>query len=409
MAILELDVNLTEEQRTLRDEARRFLMEVWRPAAIKLDALATAEEVIAEDSILWDVLRQTYKLGYHKRSFPQEYGGLGLNDPIAGALISEEMGYAAPDLAISLGVCSFPFTIAMMSPHPDLQNLVRQYCEDEEAKLRGCWAITEPEHGSDWILFEGESSENPKCAPQLTARLVGDEYVLNGQKSAWVSNGTIATHAALFLGIEPVRGMRTCGVAVVPLDLPGVSRGKPLDKLGQRALNQGEIFFDDVHIPKEYMVVSDPEVYNMTISAILGGANAGMGTLFAGTARSALDEAIAYSKERVQGGRRIIEHQSVQGRLFDMFIQVEAARSLNRRVVAYNAQAGTALQYSIASKILSTETSFRVASMAMQIFGGYGLTKDFVIEKIFRDARASMIEDGVNETLALAGAIRLVQ
>jgi len=406
---MEFDFNVSDEHKAIHSEARRFFMEVWRPASVELDKLADPQDVIAEGSIFWDVMRQTYKLGYHKLRFPQEYGGLGITDPIIGALITEEMGYAACDLAISLGVSSFPFSIAMLSPNPQLQDLVRQYCEDTEARLIGCWAITEPEHGSDWLFFEGEHSREAKCTPQLTARLQGDEYIISGQKSAWVSNGTIATHAALFVGIQPCRGMENCGIAVVPLDLPGISRGKPLNKIGQRALNQGEIFFDDVHIPKEYMVCSDPATYRMMISNILGGANAGMGTIFVGTAQAALDEALAYAKRRVQGGKPIIEHQSVKERLFDMFIQVEAARSLNRRVIAYNHQAGTpAVPYSIASKILSTETAFRVASMAIQIFGGYGLSKDFVIEKIFRDARASMIEDGVNETLALLGASVMV-
>lgn len=409
MGLVDLDINLTDEQRTLRDEARRFFMNVWRPAAIQLDKLADPQDVIAEDSVLWDVLRQTYKLGYHKRNFPEEYGGLGMSDPIAGALITEEQGYAAPDLAVSLAVCSWPFNMARLSPNPELQNLVRQYCEDTEAKLTGCWAITEPEHGSDWLYFEGEHSRDPKAVPQVRATLKGDEYVINGQKSAWVSNGTIATHAALFLGIEPCRGIENCGIAVVPLDLPGVSRGKPLNKLGQRALNQGEIFFDDVRIPKDYMVCSDPATYKMMIQNVVAGANAWMGTTFIGTARAALDEALAYAKQRIQGGKPIIEHQSVKSRLFDMFTQVEAARSLSRRVTLYNSQTRTsALHYSIASKIMGTETAFRVASMAIQIFGGYGLSKDFVIEKIFRDARAAMIEDGVNESLALEGATRLL-
>ena len=410
MGLVELDTNLTDEQKTMRNEARKFFMEVWRPAAIKLDKLADPEDVIAKDSVLWDVLRQSYQLGYHRRSFPTEVGGLGLNDPIIGALISEEMGYAAADLAISLGVSSFPFTLAMMSPHPDMQNMVRQYCEDTEAKIIGCWAITEPDHGSDWLLFDGEHSQDPKPTPQLTAVLEGDEYVLNGQKSAWVSNGTIATHAALFLGLDPSSGMENCGVASIPLDLPGITRGKPLNKLGQRALNQGEIFFDNVRIPKEYMICDDPATYKMMIYTILAGANAGMGSLFVGTARAALDEALEYSKQRVQGGRPICEHQSVKARLFDMFTQVEAAGSLSRRVLAYNrVTTPPALHYSIASKIFSTEAAFRVASMAIQIFGGYGLSKDFHIEKIFRDARASMIEDGVNETLALGGADKLLE
>ena len=407
MALLELEVNLTDEQKNLRAEARRFFMDVWRPAAIELDRLADPSDVIADDSILWDVLRKTRELGYHSRSYPEEIGGLGLRDPLAGALISEEMGYAAADLAICVGVSGFPFNFAMFSPDPAIRDLTRQYCADTEAKMIGCWAITEPEHGSDWLLL-GDQTSDPKCAPQVRAVLDGDEYVVSGQKSAWVSNGTIASHATLFFSLDPSRGMDGGGIAVVPLDLPGISRGKPLNKLGQRALNQGEIFFDNVRIPRVNVVCSDPETYKMMSEATLASANAGMGSMFVGCAQAAFDEALQYAQQRVQGDKVIFEHQSVKARLFDMFTQVEAARSLSRRVVLYNSQAQPpAVHYSIASKVFATETAFRVASMAIQIFGGIGLSKESVIEKIFRDARAAMIEDGVNETLALGGAEKL--
>ena len=231
--------------------------------------------------------------------------------------------------------------------------------------------------------------------------------MINGQKAAWVSNGTIATVAALFCTIDPSQGFKGGGVAVVPLDLPGVSRGKPLDKLGQRALDQGEIFFDDVRIPAEYMVIGS-EAYGFILETVLTLANAGMGTIFVGVARAALEHAIDYAKERVQGGVPIFQHQSVKARLFKMFAQVEAARSLARRVVVYNATNQPGLvQYSIASKVFSTNTAFEAASAALQIFGGNGLSREYPIEKLLRDARASMIEDGCNDILSLVGAEKL--
>ena len=129
----------------------------------------------------------------------------------------------------------------------------------------------------------------------------------------------------------------------------------------------------------------------------------GMAVLFAGLARAALDEAIAYAKERIQGGVPIFEHKNIKLKLFQMFMQVEAARSFARRMYMFNAhsEASSGL-HTMAGKWLSTETAFKVASEAIQIFGGNGLSKEYPIEKIFRDARASMIEDGTNEALALA-------
>ncbi len=402
MGLLELSYDLTEEQKVLRAATREFCMAVWRPGAVALDKLADPADVIAPGSVFWDVLRQTYQLGYHRRNLTKEQGGQGL-DALSGILMSEEMGYASADFAITLGVSGFPFNFARMSPDPRVQDMARQFSEDSEAGVIGCWAITEPDHGSDW-LYSTEGFGEPARAPQVRARLDGNAYVVNGQKSSWVSNGTIATHAALFLNLDAGAGMAGNGIAAIPLDYPGITRGKPWNKLGQRALNQGEIFFDNVRVPKENVVCSDPTIYRRLMDGTLASANAGMGNLFVGVAQAALDEALRYAGERVQGGKVIFEHQSVKERLFEMFTQVEAARSLARRVSLYNSQGAPSLQYSIASKVFATETAFKVASQAIQIFGGIGLSRDSVIEKIFRDARAAMIEDGVNETLALAGA-----
>jgi alkylation response protein AidB-like acyl-CoA dehydrogenase len=194
----------------------------------------------------------------------------------------------------------------------------------------------------------------------------------------------------------------------VPLDRPGVTRGKPLDKLGQRALNQGEIFLEDVRIPKDYMLVAT-EAYPFTIETVLAGANAGMGAIFTGVARAAFEEGLSYARDRKQGGKAICEHQAVQLKLMDMFIRVEAARQLSRAALVYNSQTmPPALQYSVASKVFCTEAAFTVSSDALQLHGGMGLAKGMLIEKLFRDARASMIEDGTNEVLSLGAARRVV-
>jgi len=412
MGLRELNVDLTDEHIALRDGAREFLGEVWRPASIVLDKLSDPQEVIAQNSVLWDVFRRTQKLGYHKMVFSRSVGGLEL-DILSLCLISEEMGWAAPDLAVSLAVSITPFAYAQLSPDPAVRDLTRKFCEDTNAGMIGCWAITEPDHGSDWILLDSEQGKDPQIAPRVRAVAHGDHYVLKGQKSSWVSNGTIATHAAVWVSLDPSRGMEGGGIAVVPLNLPGVSRGKPLNKLGQRALNQGEIFFDNVRIPKSMMIAQEPLGFKFMSHAQLALANGLMGLCFAGTAQAALEEALKYAKTRVQGGQPICGHQAVRGKLFDMFVSVEAARSLARRVAIYNGGLLKKLQppavhYAMAAKILSTETAFRVASEAIQIHGGYGLCKDYYVEKIFRDARAAMIEDGTNEVLALAGAERLL-
>ena len=405
MAYPDIDLNLTDEQKALRDMVRKFGAEVMRPAGIELDKLGDPADVIADGSILWDVFKQFRELGLHTMSFSKSIGGMAEDiDPMTGILLLEEMGYADAGLAISLGVAGMPFIICQFLPAPELQDLARQYVEDKDCKLIGCWGITEPDHGGDW----GLGGDKPECGPSLRGVLKGDEYIINGQKAAWVSNGTIATHSVLHVGLDPSRGMQGQGIAICPLDLPGITRGKPLDKIGQRPLNQGEIFFDDVHLPKEYMIMTPTPASESAGNG--GGLFAGGGTpmgsmavMFGGLARAALDEAIKYAKQRVQGGVPIIEHKNIKLKLFEMFMMTESARSLSRRLQLYNYLSGSSsMLHTMAGKWMATETAFKVASEAIQIFGGNGLSKEYAIEKIFRDARAAMIEDGTNEALALA-------
>ena len=404
---LELNKEITPEESSIKEQIHRFGLEVLRPAASELDKMSP-EQVMADGSPLWDVFKQAYSLGYHTRGLPEALGGVNFS-PLASHIYAEEMGWASSDFAIGLGVAPFPFNMAAMGGNPDIiENIVKPFAEDTEAKYVGCWAITEPQHGSDTLHVGQDVFKKPETAFELQATLDGDEWVISGQKSAWVSNGTIATHALAFLGVDKSRGASGGSVAIIPLDRPGVTKGKPLDKLGQRALNQGEIFFDSVRIPKHYMLVPT-EAYPFIIESVLAGANAGMGAIFTGTARAAFEEGLNYARQRVQGGKAITEHQAVQLKIMDMFIKVEAARQLSRAAMAYNSQTmPPAVQYSIASKVFCTRTAFEVSSDAIQLHGGIGLAKEMLVEKLFRDARASMIEDGTNEVLSLAGSRRVI-
>jgi len=409
---LELNKDLTPAQTALKAETHKFAEEVLRPASVELDKLANPEDVIKKGSVMWDVFRTAYEAGYHTQSLPESLGGADLK-PLERHIVAEEMGWGSADFAVGLGVAAFPYTLAagvaaLTGNQKLVEDIVLPFARDKEGKYIGCWAITEPEHGSDSLLVGAEQFRDANITFQVGAKQDGDDWVINGQKAAWVSLGTIATHALTFLTVDPNQGMAGGGVAIIPLDLPGVSKGPPLNKLGQRALNQGEIFFDDVRIPRDYMLVQ-PMTYPMTIDWVLSGANAFMGACFTGVARAALEEALAYCKQRTQGGKLLCEHQLVQKTLFDMFTKVEAARALSRAAFVYNGNTfPPAVQYSIAAKVFCTQTAFEVASDAVQLFGGMGLCKELLVEKLFRDARASMIEDGTNEVLSLAGARQIV-
>jgi alkylation response protein AidB-like acyl-CoA dehydrogenase len=323
------------------------------------------------------------------------------------SVTTEELGWGDAGLAISLGAAEFPAMLAQSSQNPELMSTF-------PANKIGCWAITEPDHGSDVLDMSAEEGRPWRQKPNCVARRDGDYYVIDGQKAAWVSNGPIAESAALYTAVDNGDGPTGRGVFLVDLRSPGVSRGKPLEKLGQRPLPQGEVFFDAVRVPMINMVMP-PEAYPMGIELTLCTANGYMGATFVGCARAAYEMAVEYAKQRVQGGVPIIRHQAVKLKLFEMFRKIEAARSLNRRVTVYNIMNnplnGTgsfpAVHYAIASKVTSTQTAFEVATEALQIFGGNGLSLEYPIEKLLRDARASLIEDGANEVLALHAAERL--
>src|ERR1039457_7625459 len=239
------------------------------PPAIARDGLADPQQVIAPDSILWKFCRSAYQLGYHAAMIPTEFGGLGLHG-LGMHVFLEELGWGSAGLAISLGVAGFPCEALAATGNRDLiDRYVKPFVADREAKYIGCWPVTEPAHGSDWgssILDDGDPSNR---GGRVIARREGDDYVINGQKAAWVSNGTIATHGLTYLMAASNNGQpRASAAAFVPFDLPGVSKGKPLDKLGQRALNQGEIFFDNVRIPDRY-VLATPGAFSMAAAVTL--------------------------------------------------------------------------------------------------------------------------------------------
>jgi len=400
---------LSDEDSALKEHMHRFAAEVLRPSAIALDNLSP-EAVIAGGSPYWDTWKQIQDLGMQNRGMPPELGGVSLT-PLQNAIMMEEISWGSIDWAVAFGASSMPYLFAAMIGNQRLiEEAVVPYIEDRNAEYIGCWAITEPARGYDVMLTGVKGSG---ISFDTRARRDGDSWVIRGQKAAWVSNGTVAKHALTFVSLEGEPGAEPdVGVTIVALDSPGVSKGKPLDKLGQRALNQGEVFFDDVVVPADQMVVIPRREPN---EPTLGGGvafnpNAYLGVAFVGLARAAFEETLAYCKQRVQGGKPLVEHQLVQRKLFDMMTKVETARAYARAVTLYNSTHPLGMGfYSNASKIYATEAALQVASEGVQLHGGMGLSKGMLIEKLFRDARAGLIEDGANDSLALAAAPMMIR
>jgi alkylation response protein AidB-like acyl-CoA dehydrogenase len=399
MTTTSTDSELADEGRQVQESAHRFAEEVLRPVGRELDRMTDPADVISEASPLWDAFRRYRELGFD--AIAADPGLDALQKARLMCVVNEELSWGDVGLAISLGLSQFhPPWVEMTGDDA----LIERFASPGNTTI-GCWALTEPDHGSDTVGDLEAWAHDPARRPNCIARRRGSDFVIDGQKAAWVSNGSIADVAVLFCAVED-DGEVGGSVFVVPLDLPGVVRPAPLDKLGQRSLNQGEIFFDGVTVPASHRVI-DPTLYPLALEGMLGYANAAMGQLFVGVARSAYELALAYAKERIQGGRPIFEHQSVRSRLFRMFTQTEAARALARRVAETNAGGEPVLQHSIAAKVFCTQTAYDVAHASLQIFGGNGLSREYPIEKILRDARASLIEDGCNEVLGLVGASKL--
>lgn len=395
-----LDAELSEEERSIQSVCNRFAKEVMRPIGEQLDKM-TADAVIAPDSPLWDYLQQMEESGI------LDLEALGaLSDAEKSRIIPiifEELAWGDVGLAMTMMVLKFPAFAAYNSGKPEL---IERF-----GKLRGCWAATQPDRGSDMVDLD--ASEVHPGAMQgrgnILARYEGDELVISGQSSAWVSATPIAECALLYCqcdygdGIYREDGSIHYTAVLVPFDLPGVSKGKPLEKLGMRSLCQGEVYFDEVRVPKSYVLEGQDTAYGSFFGALTFG-NMEMGISFTGVARAAYEHALEYVHERKQGGVPLIQHQGVRTRLFDLFRKVESCRAMAQRAFAYNyGPNGPHLVASIASKTFVTQAAYEVASDALQLFGGNGLTHEYPMEKLLRDTRAALIADGENNVLTLKG------
>lgn len=399
-----LEADLSEEERAIQDSAHRFAEEVMRPIAEKLDKMSP-DEVVAEGSPIWDYLQQIRDSGLLDLEMLAAMGNEEKSRIIP--IIFEELAWGDSGLTLLAMVTSFPSFSAYATGDPEL-------IERFGGKI-GCWLGTQPDRGSDVCDFDA-TEVHPGARQNrgsLHARIEGDEVIVNGQSSAWVSGGPIAECALAYFGCDYGDGLfkedgsQQLIAILIPFDLDGVSKGKPLDKLGQRSLPQGEVFFDEVRVPIKY-VLAQKEAAVASFFGALTFANMEMAVTFTGVARAAYEHALAYVHERKQGGVLIIEHQSVRLRLFGLWQKLEACRALAHRVFSYNySNNGPHLIASMTSKTFVTQNAFEIASEALQLFGGNGLTREYPMEKLLRDARASLIEDGENYVLGLKAASML--
>jgi len=389
---------LSEEEAAVQGGVHRFARDVLRPLGAELDKMS-AEEVVAPGSPYYGVFAEYAKLELDPTTLAELPSDMAIR---IESMIGEELGWGDSGLGVSLGVAAFPAQMAAAIGNQELVDL----CTGRI----GCWMITHPDKGSDVQVFDMAREWTPGQQGNrgnMWGRLQGEEIVINGQCSAWVSNGAVAQVALGYIGAEYDDGFfdkdgRSHGMAVViPLDMPGVSKGKPLDKIGQRSLPQGEIYFDNVRVPKRFAVALRDDYYgNMASAWSFAGTH--MAQLFTGVARAAFELALQYCHERKQGGKLLIDHQLTRYRLGDMLRRVEICHSVARRSLAYARLSPQTHPYVTASaKVTVTQEAMKVVDEAFQLFGGFGTSREYPIEKLFRDARAALIEDGENYVLTM--------
>ena len=397
-----VDFALPEEIEKIRDMTREFAQNELRPAATELDQMQDPEAAYTSDTMR-RVLSRAYEIGFHKMTLGTDVGGLGAS-AMASTVVQEELAVGDAGLASHLLVAPMiaGSAVAGKDRHPFYGEYLDAFVNDTRGKHSGAWAITEPHHGSDFFHFG-----QPAIHMEAKAIKSGDDYVINGQKSAFVSNGWMADAFLLMVNLDGRDGMEGTATFAIPGDLPGMSRGKPLDKLGLRTLNQAEVFFDDVRIPREFLVMPGGPAYKLLIERIVTAGNTAVGTLAVGVARAAYEEALAYAKERVQGDKVIFEHQVIKMKLFNAFRQIEAARALLWKSSWLLNTGKPHLPTAMAGRTLASDMAMQVTADMVQVFGGYGISKENPVEKFYRDAKLLQIMDGTNEVVSLRAAEEL--
>ncbi|MEM1659116.1 MAG: acyl-CoA dehydrogenase family protein [Candidatus Jordarchaeales archaeon] len=413
MAYLDLD-ELSEEDELLKSEVHRFVEEVVRPASVALDKMPP-EERVKPSSPYFKVIREMKKLGYHKLHVPPEVGGLNLT-PLQRYIIMEELGWGSLGLATAIGVDSIPFSAAALTGSEKLMELVSEWLNDTEGKFHGCWGVTEPEHGSDYLMIIRDEDYLKYGKGNVKARKDGEEWVISGQKSAWVSAAPVATHCGLHAQLADGRSLADGIFCIVPLNVKGVEKGKPVDMLGMRDCPQGELFFNEVRIPEDYVVVPPGPFYGIFADQLLCLTSCAVGAFSVGLARAAFEEALRYARQRVQGGVPLIKHKNIKLALYRMFEKVESARYYVRKAMEYTHRRifekrsfDASPRHARMAQVYAKRIAYEVADEALQVFGAYGLSKEMIIEKLFRDARALQIEDGTVEVLSLEAAEDVIE
>lgn len=361
---------LTDEQTALKEMARKFAQNEIVPKAHHYDE--TGEFPV-------EILKKTFETGLMNMAIPAEHGGYGTNH-IDSCVAAEEISAGCVGIGTSVMANDLALTpVVLAASHEQKEKFLRPFTE--EFKLAS-FCLTEPGAGSD----AGSVS--------TTAKLEGDKYILNGSK-CFITNGGYADLYVVFAATDKSKGHKGLSTFVVPKEL-GVKAGKKEKKMGQRASNTTDVIFEDVAVPKENLVGKEGDGFKIAMMT-LDHTRAGVAAAAVGVARAAYEYAVAYAKERIQFGMPIAMFQGIQFMLADMYKDIEAARMLTW-YAAWLADDGIRnSKESSAAKAFASDVAMRVTTDAVQIFGGYGYSQEYPVEKLMRDAKLLQIYEGTSQ------------
>jgi len=378
-----LDFELTEEQKMVRRTVREFAEKEIAPRAKDYDE---------REELPWELIKKLFEQGIMGSMIPVEYGGSEL-DSVSQTIAVEEVARACASTAMTLSIHSSLCSYAILKFGSEEQK--EKYLPRLAKDTVAAFSLTEAEAGSD------------PSGIKTTAKMDGDEYVLNGTK-IFVTNGEDAGLIILFARTDTGDPRRALTAFLVEKDTPGLRVGKKERKLGVRAASLTELILENCRVPKENVLGGVGEGYKVALASLDSG-RIGIAAQAIGIAQASLEASIKHSKERVQFGSPIAGFQAIQWMIADMATEIEAARLLTYKA-AYLRGRGVrfTLEASMA-KLYASEVAMKAARNAVQIFGGYGLTRDYPVERFFRDAKCTEIYEGTSEIQRMVIANQLLR
>jgi butyryl-CoA dehydrogenase len=379
-----MDFRQTSEQQMIADTVRQFAKNEIRPVASQMDR---------EGEFPRSIVKKLAELGLMAAFIPPEYGGSGM-DMVSYVIALEEIASAWASLSVIMTVNNSLVCepIYRFGNGAQRKSYLPRLASGE---LLGCYALTEPESGSD------------AGALKTTAVKKGDRYLLNGTK-LFITNGNEAGLAVVYALTAPEKGKKGISAFIVEKTFPGFFIGKLEDKLGLRSSDTAELLFQDCEVPAENVLGTENEGFKIALSTLDGG-RIGIASQALGIARACLEEARAYARTRKQFNQTLSSFEAIQWMLADMKVDYDAARWMTLKAARKKEKGLPVTLDAAMAKMLASEMANRTAYKAMQVFGGYGYTKEAAVERLYRDARITTLYEGTSEIQRLVIARELLK